>query len=173
MSRLFKTLTGIASAVAAGVVAKLCYDVYQEKRNRDILDQEFFDDIEDDFEGFDDDFSGEEIAVSKKEEAATSLTCQDVIDCVSDVLEVSSEDILSKSRKADVANARRIAIFVCANELKVSNATICDEFGGIGSTSVTNAKKSVADKIKEDDIFASDVEDVIAALKSLENSFSR
>ncbi len=105
--------------------------------------------------------------------ATSTLSCQDVIDCVSDVLEVSSEDILSKSRKADVANARRIAIYVCANELKASNATICEEFGGIGSTSVTNAKKSVADKIKEDDELAADVEDVKAALKGLENSLNR
>ena len=105
--------------------------------------------------------------------AASSLSCQDVIDCVADVLEVSSEDILSKSRKADVANARRIAIYVCANELKASNATICEEFGGIGSTSVTNAKKSIADKIKEDDELAADVEDVKAALKGLENSLNR
>ena len=104
---------------------------------------------------------------------ASSLSCQDVIDCVADVLEVSSEDILSKSRKADVANARRIAIYVCANELKASNATICEEFGGIGSTSVTNAKKSIADKIKEDDELAADVEDVKAALKGLENSLNR
>ena len=100
-------------------------------------------------------------------------TAQDVIDCVADVLEVSSEDILSKSRKADVANARRIAIYVCANELKASNATICEEFGGIGSTSVTNAKKSIADKLKEDDELAADVEDVKAALKGLENSLNR
>lgn len=104
---------------------------------------------------------------------ASSLSCQDVIDCVADVLEVSSEDILSKSRKADVANARRIAIYVCANELKASNATICEEFGGIGSTSVTNAKKSIADKLKEDDELAADVEDVKAALKGLENSLNR
>ena len=104
---------------------------------------------------------------------ASSLSCQDVIDCTADVLEVSSEDILSKSRKADVANARRIAIYVCANELKASNATICEEFGGIGSTSVTNAKKSIADKLKEDDELAADVEDVKAALKGLENSLNR
>ncbi len=104
---------------------------------------------------------------------AQSLTCQDVIDCTSNVLGVSAEDILSKSRKADVANARRVAIYVCSTELKVTNATICEEFGGIGATSVTNAKKNISDKIKEDPDTKADIEDIVDELKRLEESFNK
>lgn len=113
--------------------------------------------------------------VAKKTNAkkAQSLTCQDVIDCTSNVLGVSAEDILSKSRKADVANARRVAIYVCSTELKVTNATICEEFGGIGATSVTNAKKNISDKIKEDPDTKADIEDIVDELKRLEESFNK
>lgn len=104
---------------------------------------------------------------------AQSLTCLDVIDCTSNVLGVSAEDILSKSRKADVANARRVAIYVCSTELKVTNATICEEFGGIGATSVTNAKKNISDKIKEDPDTKADIEDIVDELKRLEESFNK
>ena len=89
------------------------------------------------------------------------------------MLGVSAEDILSKSRKADVANARRVAIYVCSTELKVTNATICEEFGGIGATSVTNAKKNISDKIKEDPDTKADIEDIVDELKRLEESFNK
>ncbi|HAQ52264.1 MAG TPA: hypothetical protein DCR12_05815, partial [Lachnospiraceae bacterium] len=112
-------------------------------------------------------------AKKKELKKAQSLTCLDVIDCTSDVLGVSTEDILSKSRKADVANARRVAIYICATELKVTNAVICEEFGGIGATSVTNAKKSIGDKIKEDAELKADVEDIVDGLKRLEDSFNK
>lgn len=101
------------------------------------------------------------------------ITCQDVIDCTANVLNVSAEDILSKSRKGDVANARRVAIYLCANNLGVSNSVICEEFGGIGASSVSNAKKAVADKIAEDDGLAADVESIADELKSLEASFKK
>ncbi len=96
---------------------------------------------------------------------ASDLTCKDVIDCTAKLLNVSAEDILSKSRKGDVANARRVAIYLCATMLDVSNSTICEEFGGIASSSVSNAKKIVADKMKEDDELAADVEDIMDELK--------
>ena len=96
---------------------------------------------------------------------ASGLTCKDVIDCTAKLLNVSAEDILSKSRKGDVANARRVAIYLCATMLDVSNSTICEEFGGIAPSSVSNAKKIVADKMKEDDELAADVEDIMDELK--------
>lgn len=96
---------------------------------------------------------------------ASGLTCKDVIDCTAKLLNVSAEDILSKSRKGDVANARRVAIYLCASMLDVSNSTICEEFGGIAASSVSNAKKIVADKMKEDDELAADVEDIMDELK--------
>ena len=100
----------------------------------------------------------------------SALTCKDVIDATAEVMNVSAEDILSKSRKGDVSNARRIAIYLCANNLGLSNTAICDEFGGIGATSVTNAKKIVTDKIKEDDEFAADIEDIADELKQREKA---
>lgn len=96
---------------------------------------------------------------------ASGLTCKDVIDCTAKLLNVSAEDILSKSRKGDVANARRVAIYLCASMIDVSNSTICEEFGGIAASSVSNAKKIVADKMKEDDELAADVEDIMDELK--------
>ncbi|MCR4611910.1 MAG: hypothetical protein K5644_08435 [Lachnospiraceae bacterium] len=108
-----------------------------------------------------------------KSDDSKGITCQDVIDCTANVLGVSAEDILSKSRKGDVANARRVAIYLCATNLDVTNATICEEFGGIGSTSVSNAKKNIAAKIKEDDELAADIEDITDELKQLEKSFAR
>ncbi len=95
----------------------------------------------------------------------SGLTCKDVIDCTAKMLNVSAGDILSKSRKGDVANARRVAIYLCATMLDVSNSTICEEFGGVAASSVSNAKKIVADKMKEDDELAADVEDIMDELK--------
>ena len=105
--------------------------------------------------------SGTKTAAKEKK----GVGCLDVIDAVAEVMSVSAEDILSKSRKGDVANARRIAIYLCAADLDVSNAEICEAFGGIGAASVTNAKKIIADKLKEDDELAADIEDITDELK--------
>lgn len=227
MKNFFKALVTVAAAGAAVVAGKLCYDFFV-KKNGKMYDDDFFDDLDDDFADvtFDDDFfnfdsepekeepvksepikepkseSAKEESVAKEPKSepakkaapkatvkrpvakkatpkksnakkAQSLTCLDVIDCTSDVLGVSTEDILSKSRKADVANARRVAIYICSTELKVTNAVICEEFGGIGATSVTNAKKTIGDKIKEDADLKADVEDITDELKRLEESFNK
>lgn len=219
MKNFLKALVTVAAAGAAVVAGKLCYDFFV-KKNGKMYDDDFFDDLDDDFADvtFDDDFfnfdsepekeepvkaePAKEESVAKEPKAepakkaapkatvkkpvakkatpkkssakkAQSLTCLDVIDCTSDVLGVSTEDILSKSRKADVANARRVAIYICSTELKVTNAVICEEFGGIGATSVTNAKKAVGDKIKEDADLKADVEDITDELKRLEESFNK
>ncbi len=97
----------------------------------------------------------------KKTNDKAKAECKKAIDAAASVLGVSAEEILSKSRKGEVASARRVAIYVCSTELKIADSDICDGFGGIGSSTVANAKKNVAEKIKEDDDFAADVEDVI------------
>ena len=107
------------------------------------------------------DVSKPKTSAPKKTNDKAKAECKKAIDAAASVLGVSAEDILSKSRKGEVASARRVAIYVCSTELKIADSDICDGFGGIGASTVANAKKNVADKIKEDDDFAADVEDVI------------
>lgn len=102
-----------------------------------------------------------------------TLTCADVIECTARVLSVSVDDILSKSRKLDVAAARRIAIYICAHDLGISNSVISEQFGGVASSSVSNAKRNVSMKLEEDDELAADIEDITEELRALERSKAR
>lgn len=111
-------------------------------------------------------------ADTKKDAAYSVITCQDVIDCTANVLDVTAEDILSKSRKADITEARRVALYLCAEELKADKETILGDFGGLGQSSLTSAKKAVKDKMKADEEFAANVKDVISEMVQLEKSMN-
>ncbi len=111
-------------------------------------------------------------ADTKKDAAYSVITCQDVIDCTANVLDVTAEDILSKSRKADITEARRVALYLCAEELKADKETILGDFGGLGQSSLTSAKKAVKDKMKADKDFAANVKDVISEMVQLEKSMN-
>ncbi len=112
------------------------------------------------------DVSKTKTSAPKKTNDKAKAECKKAIDAAANVLGVTADEILSKSRKGEVASARRVAIYVCSTELKIADSDICDGFGGIGSSTVANAKKNVADKIKADDDFAADVEDVIDEVNS-------
>lgn len=212
MGKFLKGVGICAGVVAVGAAAKIGYDIYCDKKRRD-LDEEFLNDLDDDidvdfYNDFDDEIDASsneskevkktneniesyskqskeikssetktknyKTSTSKNSKAATikkskdnnvnnkytSLSCIDVIDCTANVYDVTTEDILSKSRKAEVANARRVAIYLCAEELKETNVVICEEFGGIGTTSVTNAKKNVSSSLKTDEELKNNIDEI-------------
>ena len=186
MKKVLGAIATLFTAGAAVLAGKLVYDAMQDKKRREEEDIEFLNNIEDDFAHISDVESTGQVkrpvatkkVPAKKEnkepkKRSSKISCLDVIDCTAKVLGVSSDDILSKSRKGDVASARRVAIYICSVNLNIDNATICEEFGKIGANSVTNAKRNISEKLKTDDELTADIEDITYEIKQLEKSINK
>lgn len=92
------------------------------------------------------------------------ITPEYIINTVSEHLGISVEDILSKKRSQDIANARQIAMYLCRQYTVVSLQSIGNAVGGKDHTTVINGLKRVEAKLKEDSQFKSTVDTIIKKL---------
>lgn len=93
------------------------------------------------------------------------VTIQRIIDEVSRTTGVSIEDIYSDTRKANVAKARRIAIYVIIKVTNMSLEEIGAEFKKDHTTIMYNRDK-LEEEIKTDSKLARQVNDIISNIKS-------
>lgn len=79
-----------------------------------------------------------------------SLTVQKVVDVVSEYYHLPSEQLISKSRTAQVALARHVAMYLCRSLLNTPYKKIGETFGGRDHATVINGIKNVEAMLKED-----------------------
>ncbi|MBR3349396.1 MAG: chromosomal replication initiator protein DnaA, partial [Solobacterium sp.] len=70
------------------------------------------------------------------------------------------QQITSKTRTKNIANARHISIYLCRQLLDIPYIKIGDEFGGRDHSTIMSACSKVEKQIAEDQIFANAVEDI-------------
>ncbi len=99
--------------------------------------------------------------------AVTDLTVEDIVRRVSEVSNVSEKDIVGKSRKMEIAEARQLSMYLCRNIIGASLNNIGVYFGGRDHTTVMHAVKTIDNKQSKD----SRIEKMITTL-SQEFSFS-
>ena len=74
------------------------------------------------------------------------LTIEDVVRRVSEVSNVPEKDIVGKSRKMEIAEARQISMYLCRNIIGTSLNNIGVYFGGRDHTTVMHAVKTIDQK---------------------------
>ncbi len=110
-----------------------------------------------------------EIAASITEnligEQKTEVSIDKVQKTVCDYFNISREDMLSKSRKRQIVQARQIAMYLCRNLISnCSLATIGAEIGGKDHATVLHACVTVSDLMQTDKVFKKYVNDIESAL---------
>ncbi len=79
-----------------------------------------------------------------------ALSIQKVIDVVSEYYRLPSEQLISKSRTAQIALARHVAMYLCRVLLDSPYKKIGEAFGGRDHATVINGIKNVETMLKED-----------------------
>ena len=74
------------------------------------------------------------------------LSMEDVVRKVSSLFGISEEDLVGKSRKKEIVEARQTAMFLCRNILDSSLSSVGMYFGGRDHTTVMHAIKTVENK---------------------------
>ena len=79
------------------------------------------------------------------------LSIEDVVKKVSEICNISETEIVGKSRKMEVAEARQISMYLSRNIIGTSLASIGVFFGGRDHSTVIHAVKTVKEKILKTD----------------------
>ena len=75
------------------------------------------------------------------------LSIEDVVKKVSEISKVSEIEIVGKSRKMEVAEARQVSMYLCRKIIGTSLNNIGVYFGGRDHSTVIHAVKTINDKI--------------------------
>ena len=92
----------------------------------------------------------------------TGVSIEKIVRKVSELSGVSEQDIVGKSRKMEIAEARQVSMFLCREILGGSLSGIGLFFGGRDHTTVMHAVKTISDKIQKN----TNVKDSIEILRT-------
>ena len=104
----------------------------------------------------------------QKTSLVNELTIDKVQRVVCDYFSVSREDLLSKSRKRNIVQARQIAMYMSRSLINCSLSTIGSEIGGKDHATVLHACTTVSDLMSTDKTFrqyVNDIEKILVPVK--------
>ncbi|MFB6273440.1 MAG: chromosomal replication initiator protein DnaA [Salinibacter sp.] len=106
------------------------------------------------------------------DEEPASLNAGTIIEQVADYFRLEEEDLLSRSRKQSVAQARQIAMYLCRELTEESYAHIGSRFGGRDHSTVIHAYRKIEEALDSDSSLQEDVESLTSKLtnRSLSSS---
>lgn len=93
------------------------------------------------------------------------LTADDIMDAVCQHYGVKTKEILSKSRRQTIVQARQLAMYLCHKYTGMSYSALGRRYGRRDHSTVLYACNQVGRRISVDKIFRREVEDLEAALK--------
>lgn len=94
------------------------------------------------------------------------VTVDKIIREVGRTFNVSSADIRSSKRSANISNARQVAMFIVRDITQISMAEVGEEFGGRDHSTVVYAIQQVEKKKDKDTYYKETVEDIIKNIRS-------
>ncbi|MBQ9475224.1 MAG: chromosomal replication initiator protein DnaA [Bacteroidales bacterium] len=98
------------------------------------------------------------------------LSINKICETVCEYFDITSEEMLARTRKRNIVQARQIAMFLCRNMLSnCSLATIGSEIGGKDHATVLHACTTVSDLMSTDKTFRKYVTDLRGILSPAEN----
>jgi len=92
---------------------------------------------------------------------SSDLTVEDVVRRVSEISKVPERDIVGKSRRMEIAEARQISMYLCRHIIGTSLNSIGVYFGGRDHTTVMHAVKTIDEKQQKDNR----IEKIVTTLK--------
>jgi chromosomal replication initiator protein len=96
------------------------------------------------------------------DEEGSVLDAAEIIEQVADYFRLTEDDLLSRSRKQEIAKARQIAMYLCRELTDDSYSRIGTRFGGRDHSTVIHAYRKIEEKRDED----ADLREDISALES-------
>ncbi len=97
----------------------------------------------------------------------SELSIESVVKKASELTRVKEKDLVGKSRKAEIALARQLSMYLCRDVLGASLNKIGLFFGGRDHSTVIHALKVVEDKKQKDDNFCKKVEFIKRSFETL------
>jgi chromosomal replication initiator protein len=91
------------------------------------------------------------------DEEPAALDASDIIEEVASYFRLEKGDLLSRSRKQSVAQARQIAMYLCRTLTEASYAHIGSRFGGRDHSTVIHAYRKIEDALESDPSLQDDV----------------
>ena len=79
------------------------------------------------------------------------ISIENIVKKVSEISSVNEDDIVGKSRKMEIAEARQVSMYLCRDIMGVSLNNIGMFFGGRDHTTVMHALKTINKKQSTDD----------------------
>jgi chromosomal replication initiator protein len=85
---------------------------------------------------------------------------------VADYYGLTKQQLISKSRTSNIANARQIAMYLCRYLIDLPFVKIGDEFGKRDHSTVMSACKKVEAKLKKEDFYRQAINELEKQIKS-------
>ena len=101
------------------------------------------------------------------EQMSTPITIDKIITDVSKVYNVSVADIRGKSRKQEVAEARKMSMYIIKEVCGLTMEEIGKEFGGRDHSTVVYSISNVSQRLKTDSFYRDTAEDIIKNVKAI------
>ena len=100
------------------------------------------------------------------DEEPRALDAADIIEAVAEYFHLSSDDLLSRSRKQAVAEARQIAMYLCRELTEESYAHIGSRFGGRDHSTVIHAHRKIDEAMESDPRLRDDISSLESRLRN-------
>ena len=97
----------------------------------------------------------------------TPVTIEKILEEVSRTYGVTTEDIRSQSHKAQISNARQIAIYVIREITQLTYEAIGKEFGGKNHATIVYSLQQAEKRIEQDPRTKATVEDIIKNIRNM------
>lgn len=94
-----------------------------------------------------------------------SITIEMIMDAVCSYFSVSQEDVMSKTRKANIVLVRQVAMYLAAKTTKMSTSKIGLYIGGRNHATVLHSIKQVQNRLLTDKNFQQQVEEIEQSLR--------
>ena len=101
------------------------------------------------------------------EQLPIPLTIEKILEEVSRSYGVSAADIKGKKRTQNIAEARKMCMYIVRQVCELSMEDIGKEFGGRDHSTVVYSISNVEEKMEKDSFYRSNIEDIIKNVKSL------
>jgi chromosomal replication initiator protein len=82
--------------------------------------------------------------------ASRKISCESIMEIVSNYYNISVEDLKSKRRSNEVAIPRQMAMYLCRNMIDMTFPQIGSDFGNRDHTTVMHACSKIADELKKE-----------------------
>ena len=100
------------------------------------------------------------------DEMPVPLTIEKILEEVSRSYGVSAADVKGKKRTQNIAEARKMAMYIVRQVCELSMEDIGKEFGGRDHSTVVYSISNVEEKMAKDSFYRGNIEDIIKNVKT-------